>query len=393
MPELTLYHLNPQSAFHFGQRGIEQESTGVYLPSDSLFSALLSTWLEFGGSPDVLTDRFPHYEPANEARGLPFLITSLFPRAGGVRFYPPVALSRLLSQEKLDGLHRENRLKEVKKIRFISESLFKAVTAGQTLDRWVPAERTPQPADQGVYIQGSALWLTHDEIEKLPAAMQTSKSTGDPLKALRQANVWRVGKAPRVTVDRASNASQIFHTGRLQMSADCGFWFGVHWQQPDQPAPGTDKSFKQIFDRIMNLLVDAGLGAERNAGYGHFTYEEAGSLTYPDPQPAGLFVTLSRYHPHDTDLPLVIEHPRSTYTLTSVAGWLHSPQEAAQRRQRVWLFEEGSVLRMPDHGVVGNLVDVRPRYNGSEFPHPVWRYGLALPVGVAAASEKEGATP
>jgi O-acetylhomoserine (thiol)-lyase len=29
MPNLTLYHLEPQSSFHFGTRGIEQEQTGV----------------------------------------------------------------------------------------------------------------------------------------------------------------------------------------------------------------------------------------------------------------------------------------------------------------------------------------------------------------------------
>jgi CRISPR/Cas system CSM-associated protein Csm4 (group 5 of RAMP superfamily) len=59
MPELTLYHLESPGAFHFGVRGVEQEETGVYFPSDSLFSAIFSAWLAQGQPPDDLAAPLP----------------------------------------------------------------------------------------------------------------------------------------------------------------------------------------------------------------------------------------------------------------------------------------------------------------------------------------------
>jgi hypothetical protein len=55
-----------------------------------------------------------------------------------VRFYPTLPLRWLLSAEKLKQLHESHRLKEVKKIKYISEALFMAALSGQWLDGAVP---------------------------------------------------------------------------------------------------------------------------------------------------------------------------------------------------------------------------------------------------------------
>lgn len=383
MPKLTLYHLDPKSGFHFGQRGVELEKTGTHFPSDSLFSAIVTTAIQAGYEPDSLTGLFPQAEgqPTTEP---PFLLTSLFPRAGKVRFYPALPLGLMLSAEALQRLQQAQRLKEIKKIAYISEALFETLCSGVKLDEWLPGQPS-QPGDQGLFMQGSSLWLTQTEVEHLPETFRKVETGGRLATALRAATVWQVDTLPRVTVDRLHDASNIFHAGRLNFSPACGFWFGVQWHRPE--ARLQDKSLLQVFETALNLLSDSGLGAERNTGYGHFKWQEAGLKTLPDPQAAGLFVTLSRYHPRPVDLETILKDERVAYNLVSVAGWLQTPSlhEAAQRRRRLWLFAEGSVLRMPPStGTLGDMVDVKPKYPNEprEFSHPVWRYGLALPIGL-----------
>jgi CRISPR-associated protein Csm4 len=363
MPELELYHLTPKSAFHLGQRGVGQEESGVHLPSDTLFAALVTSHIEAGGKAAALA------EP-------PFGLTSAFPRAGSVRFYPALPLSLVrLSPAKL-----ENRLKELKAIQFVSEAIFKKMIAGELLDDWLPDEAEVAASAQGLYLQSRSLWLTAAEAAQLPEVMQVKAGKLQQYRALRQARVWQTVKIPRVTVDRQRNASAIFHTGRLSFSPGCGWWFGLAW-------PKADPDGQKVVERVLKLLADGGMGGERAAGYGHFSCDKVGPMRWPDPAPGQLFVTLSRYHPRPEELSGLRADP-AAYKLVSVAGWLNSAeahtrsQAKAQRRRRLWLLAEGSAVQAVGAGPWGDITDVRPDYPAAEFPHPVWRYGLACPVAL-----------
>ena len=48
----TTYRLKPKpgAGFHFGLRGLEGEESAAYCPSDTLFSALVATAADVGGS-------------------------------------------------------------------------------------------------------------------------------------------------------------------------------------------------------------------------------------------------------------------------------------------------------------------------------------------------------
>jgi CRISPR type III-A-associated RAMP protein Csm4 len=187
-------------------------------------------------------------------------------------------------------------------------------------------------------------------------------------------------------VDRQRNASNIFHTGRLTFSPGCGWWFGLAWLQPEQKVGHSGQTLAQRVEQTLNLLADTGLGGERAAGYGHFDCQQVGASQWDDPAPGQLFVTLSRYHPRPAELPTALQDNAVAYKLVSVGGWLNSPgadgQAKAQRRRRLWLVAEGSVVRTVGNGPWGDVTDVRPVYPGAgvEFPHPIWRYGLACPV-------------
>ncbi|MFN3763845.1 MAG: type III-A CRISPR-associated RAMP protein Csm4, partial [Anaerolineae bacterium] len=299
-----------------------------------------------------------------------FLLTSAFPFAGSVRFFPmPVPLDRWFGLETL-----RKRSKDLKKVRFVSEGLFRRMLDGEPMDGWLFPERERDEPTRGVALQGGAFWLTVAETQGLPEGMRVRPNR---LYALRRHRVFASEQVPRVTLDRVTSASNIFHAGRVSFSPGCGLWFGVRWRH-------SGVALQDLFRQALTVLADDGLGGERAVGYGGFTWtEEPGGLALPEPADGGLMWLLSRYHPSAGELPVALTGSPG-YALTAVAGWLRTWNGAAQRRQRLWLVAEGSLVRAVGPGPWGDLTDVRPRYKNpqGDLPHPVWRYGFALGAAI-----------
>ncbi|RLT34944.1 MAG: hypothetical protein DWI57_15990, partial [Chloroflexi bacterium] len=242
-------------------------------------------------------------------------------------------------------------------------------------------------AQSGVALQSGVLWLLPKEVEKLPAALRL-KGAGSPrpLPALLRQKVWERSRTPRVTVDRIGSASNIFHAGHTHFAAGCGLWFGVEWRQPAQNMTAVGASgYRDGLTKALAVLGDEGLGGERSAGYGVFTTTPGEALDLPDPTPGGVAWLLSRYLPTPAELSVTLGHAQAAYQMTRVGGWVRSLDGADQRRKQVMLLNEGSLIGWPAASTVGALADLRPDYNATlgELPHPVYRSGLALALGLA----------
>lgn len=370
MAELTVYRLTFHSGFHLGARGVDLEESAEHIPSDTLFAALVDAALRTGAGAEDFTEPFRRGDP-------PFLLTSAFPFAGGVRFFPmPVPLDRWFSPRTL-----RERSKDLKKVKFVSEALCRRMLDSEPMDDWLfpdeeKKEASPTP---GLALQGGTFWLAKEEAERLPEGMRVPP---DRLHALRHHSVFKAHQVPRVTLDRVTSASNIFHAGRVSFFPGCGLWFGVRWRRDDP-------SLQSLLRQTLAVLADDGLGGERTVGYGGFSWEEEDEkLPLPDPAEGRLLWLLSRYHPRRPELPGALTGSPG-YTLTAVAGWLRTWEGAAQRRRRLWLVAEGSLIHAIGPGPWGDLTDVRPRYRNPEgdLPHPVWRYGFALGAAVKEVSD------
>lgn len=371
MPDLHIHTLSFRGGLHIGTRGVNLEEGGVHLPSDTLFAAVLDAWRRSGGDVDAFAMPF-----ACDPPDPPFLLTSAFPFAGDVRFYPmPVDLARVLSGEKLEGAG-----KVAKRIRYLSEGLLRRALGGAMLDAELfPADPDQEPTT-GLALQGGAFWLLREEADGLPPGLHPSKGK---LRALRFLDVTAMDKTPRVTVDRISSASTIYHAGRVSFAEGCGLWFGVAWRDRARCIGVGGPAFPEALGAALHMLAEDGIGGERAAGYGAFDLkrlEEPTSL--PDPTPGVPAWLLSRYCPRADELPGALSAEGAAYRLTAVAGWMHSPDGASQRRKRVYLADEGSLV-CPAAYPGGRLADVRPTYasGAGQAPHPVYRYGLALAAG------------
>ncbi len=350
MPQLTIYHLAFPHGVHVGAGGVESVADSrESVPSDTLFAALLDTWRHLGRDvKDILPESG---EPA-------FRVTSAFPFAGGARFYPkPVDLRELFKKETLKA---ESAGKRLKKIRYISEKLLLKAAGGEYLDDFLFPEDENEDPKTGIALQGGVFWLLPEEVKDLPKEWQLP---AEKWWLLRRKKVYDSQTAPRVTVDRVSSASNLFQSERVMFNAGCGLWFGAVGQIRDLPS-------------LLTVLGDSGLGGERTAGYGHFTFEPKGELPLDVPQSSAYL--LSRWHPKKDEVPL-LKDEKSAYKLEAVEGWLRTPENAAaQRRKRLWLVSEGSLIAGNPQG---GAADVRPEYDaksGETIPHPVYRPGFAL---------------
>ncbi|MCS7247271.1 MAG: type III-A CRISPR-associated RAMP protein Csm4 [Anaerolineales bacterium] len=357
MPKLSLYHLKFPHGLHVGRGGVESlEDSFEYVPSDTLFAALIDTWVYLGKDASELLPE----------KGPPIMkITSAFPYAGEVRFFPrPVDLRVLFSQSTLQ---REGGGKRLKKIRYISEKLFLKAAAGEDLDAYLFPEDEFEDPKEGNCLQGGVFWLLKEEEKSLPAAWQMPESARW---TLRRRSIYSSQTIPRVTVDRINAAPNLFQSERIVFNEGCGLWFGVENPIPDFPS-------------LLTALGECGLGGERTAGYGHFLWTQKDSLSLPES--SDFAYLLSRWHPTADEIEF-LGQKYSAYKLVSVGGWLRSSQPvAAQRRKQVWMIAEGSLIEGCPRG---DAVDVAPEYEDQDkpgiywrnLPHPVYRAGFAVAV-------------
>ena len=329
MSKHVTYYLNFRSPLHLGRRGVGLEETEISISADTLFSAICQTWRTFYGE-EVLTDFLAQYETSE-----PFLLTSAFPFADDTRFFPkPLVIDPKIRFSDDDR-------KKLKKVRFLSERRFRQIVDGE-----LSASDSADLIQDNDLINDGQLWIHNDD--KCPRT------------------VWKTDKRPRVTLDRQSSASEIWHLKAIKFETGCGLWFDVQFD--------TEEIQTQI-ETILHVLGDTGIGGERSAGYGIFDLHSEPT----DPQPeseSDRFITLAPIGPRDADeLDRLIQGDNVGYTLEERSGWIGSSEGSGLRRQQVWMFAEGSVLN-GNGAQGGRLVDLRP----DACPHPVWRYAYAWPI-------------
>jgi len=340
MAEFEVFKLRPLGAFHFGAGGDGVEESSERCSSDTLYSALFAEALQWN----------PSLGSAN-ADGSPpvprYRVSSCFPYAGDALLFPLPRLAPARQAEPKPG-----QRKRTKNIRYISVSLLLRMLEGASLSELTPnADRTGPSRS---YQEGAALIANEDN----PGFQQTA--------------LWSIDRIDHVTVDRATDTSQYYAVGQVRFAPDCGLY--VLAQAEDASA------YSELLG-LLTRLGHSGLGGRRSRGLGQFEAERVQPIELP--QGGELSMLLSRYLPTRDELAARVLGPGAAYELTRIDGWLASsdPRVAAQQRKIVTLLAEGSIVRsVGGKAPVGQIVDVRP--DGAAVPHPVWRNGLALSVGV-----------
>lgn len=333
---MPIFDLTLRGPLHQGEFvGINREAVQEWIPSDTLFAAVVTAWARRAVN---IADRLAGFE-RGEA---PFELTSAFPRAGEVRFYP--APARLPAHSGLYGAGQSP--KTAREIRWLSQGVLDALRNGQT----------PAAGDDN-FLHGRGVWLTEAERVGIEPYLAETPEGGPRL--------WKSQVVPHATLDRASTASNLFHTGRVSFGEGCGLWFAVRG-----PAEWVREA--------LGDLADSGLGGLRSTGHGAFTFAE--SATDLPAIADGWGLSLSRYAPISVDeIAASLQAPSSAYRLVTVGGWCVDDEGHAWRRRSVRLLAEGALLPA---SIRGGLVDVRPlKPEAWRGPlRPVYRNGMAFLV-------------
>lgn len=328
------------NGFHFGLHGMGQEESAVTFPSDSLFAALADRLAALEGADALQTwmERLKKDPPA-------FALTSAFPQIAGVRLLPRPQRVNLRSQDL--------QTKDVKKVDYVSESIFKQLLGGADFGELYSG---------GIRLQAKKALVSQEEFAGLPKELRN-----------QEINFWSVEQRPRVTIGRSTAKSNIFFTGRTSFQPQCGLWFGVRWTaRQDEDAA--------LLAYVLADLGMVGLGGERSAGFGKAQFVDTGTLDLPDAG-TGAWVSLSRYVPREDEMGALLD-ARAAYTLRRVGGWAYSPGVKSERRRTIHMLAEGSLLGALPREIPGQVVDVQPDYAGTRpMGHPIWRNGMTVAVG------------
>lgn len=350
--------MQPLSPFHIGERGVGIEEAAALPRSDTMFAALASAWrLMYGAERlEKLLLEFPINGVNGEAPAPepPVRLSSAFPYAGGVQFLPRPLFH-------LDGAGED--AKTGKQVEWVSWDIMRTLIQSAV----------PLTVDREDLIQGRRLWLSPTDHNKLPPVAQSEKK------------VWFAGDeamVPRVALDRRSSASNLFFQGQVRFQEDCGLYLLAQFAGPKA------SEYKTAVEDGLNLLGELGLGGRRSVGLGRFALQEPEPVVLPSVGGSDdLHFLLSLYHPTPSEVsPLaVLGKPGmlddARYQLIQRRGWLSSPDGAGLRRKSLRMLTEGSIVGWKPTGDIANL---RPEpVNGVEFPHAVYRSGIALSLPCA----------
>lgn len=363
--KVTAYHLKPRGPMHFGERGVGVETASVVFHADSLFSAICHAVLEAEGEAR-LVEMLGEFkgEPANP----PFLISSVYPAIGDVRLLPRPMVGAPRSPEAPRPTDDTAR-KQGKKVRYYSWDLFGRAVRGEAVNP--PAHENAQVAAG----QSGDVWISVAERDRLGGDLW--KTTD------RRAEPWwiggRAGRVPRVTVDRITSASQIFHAARVQFVQGVHLYFMVIWRRP---------GWRETIERILPALGDAGIGGERAIGHGQFDLlDPTGTvLDLPVPDAPDGFVTVAPYCPTPDELGVPdrmqsgVFATGASWDLSPRGGWMAVPG-VSLRQSVVTMVSEGSTMHHPTglpatENAFGQLLNVTPV---GYTRHSVYRYGFAFP--------------
>jgi len=320
-----LFKLKFNGSTHFGETGIDLENVSERINSDTLFSALINAYKEMDGLDNV--SKFIALFKNNP----PFIISSLYLYTRNHFFLP-----KPLYDNHIGSNLRREFGKELKKLKWLNIDGF---------IKWQRSEINAKDIEEMIEIQN----------------------------IYKEAFITDI--RPRVTIDRNTEQSTLYHSGYLYFKEEAGLYGFVSFN---------DNSYIGLFKELLQFLGTLGLGGERTYGCGTFEviYFEKVSDSFMKIlyENQNFYILLSLYHPSKAEISFLKDNALS-YDFIRKRGWITSGRYSLPfKRKSLGFFTEGSVFK---DRPIGALVDVTPDNLIHVLPHKIYRYGLAFtaPLG------------
>jgi CRISPR-associated protein Csm4 len=186
--------------------------------------------------------------------------------------------------------------------------------------------------------------------------------------------LWTNQSRLRLQIDRMGDRpmdGQLYEFGGVQLSINVCLTLIVDF---------IDSGCRSNVEAALALLGDEGIGADRTAGYGSFTIDDADSGFTAD-LGTGARLCLSLLHPTRDEVGRGLLDAPAEYLITTRGGWATSMNGASFRRKVVNMLAEGSVVNELGSRRYGDSVMVlEPGQPGPS--HPVYRLGSAVTLSI-----------
>jgi CRISPR-associated protein Csm4 len=333
MATFSVYRLYFTAPLHIGSHQDDESQSKKALSSDALYAALTSCLAKSGD--DI---------PADGDLG--FTISNLFPyyqreAASCPVYFLPMPLH--IWQARLKDV---SVAKKVKKVKWVDAALFANILSGH-FDMNISL-----PFVQEAY-------LTQTE---LPEDANGSKE------------FVKSEVSQRVTLESRTGDKDArpYFVDKVLFRHHAGLYF---------MAEGNTERL----DRVLRLLSLEGLGTDRNVGFGFFDYQKD-RISIELPQQADHQIALSLLIPESEEqLKALLDSEQVAYDFTRVGGWITTSPYTTLRKNAIYGFLPGSILKCADIGKcspIGRIVDLQPQVGSLTPDHPIWRCGrsLMLPI-------------
>jgi CRISPR-associated protein Csm4 len=322
------YKLSFYSGLHVDGRGSGEPMTAEeYIRSDPFSAALTIAWAQLYPEDGETLFENP-----------PFKISSAFPHVGETLLFPAPAWRIWRTGAEVD--------KELKRVRWLSQSLFRSVLGGQEID---PSR---------VEILSGGVAVEKEELKSKPE--------------LKRSPFWAMEERQRVAVDRLGLATDggLFFFALEFFNSDSGLWI----------AADVHDNNAQRLRSVLDFLGDTGIGADRNSGLGHYYIKEETELSFPVQKDKSGWLTLSLFNPGAMD-DLEKLTSITAYGLITRSGWVSGKSLG---RAPVRAFTEGSFFSQKPFGRVLAVISNEhiSKYKLS-ISHPVFRDFRAIGLSCA----------
>lgn len=331
MTNLTRIKLCRLTPLHLGTGRESHDVSASILESDTLTAALASLRAQHGRAEGL--DAFLRS----------FTLSSAFPYDGDEYFLPRMS-GRLPIAVR--GQEEEQYRKRLKKLQFVSASLWQRLVRGERLE-----------VEDG-QLQGEFLLARANTQFERPMRHAVMQRVAVPYSG--------TGDAEPFLFDWT-----FFCHGERETGLYCLL-------QTDSTG------VRDEVIRLFRELGETGIGADKSVGGGQFGIETA-DIEIDEPEATGRQLLLSTYIPMDSELS-ELSLPDSSYQLIKRSGLMAGSEHEGlrhKRRNNVCMFDTGSVLvtRQPAARLQGAVVNLRPD-SDDERMHPVWRSGRPLTINI-----------
>lgn len=336
MAKFKIYKLHFISPLHLSNEREDYAESLRTFNSDSMYAAITACLAKLG-----------HKFAESFDGDLGFTISSLFPfyqekSDAEAVFFLPKSKKTLILEPKNSEYH-----KFIKKLQWIDKDFFEEYINGKDLEQ-----------------KFFEFDNTGEKFKNIKGAFMTNKNIKEDFIA---SEVF-----PRVTVPRyGEKDADPFYMERVFFKDYSGLFF---------IADGNTN----LLEKGLSLLQNEGIGTDRNVGNGFFEF----GTDYMElnlPSETDFAINISLFLPESKEQLINLLGEKSAYNIKKRGGWITTPPDLGLRKNRIFMFEEGSVfdLKINEPKVLGKIADLTPNLSEPlKNPHKIFRNGKSIFIPV-----------